>query len=216
VVPGHFNTIGGISVDKNGATPVPGLFAAGECAGAGVHGADWRVGNSLLEAVVFGRRAGMAAAAFARENRGASLGEEVRARERDRLQALMEQDGPERVHLLRHELKRAMTKGLGVIRSGEGMSQALSRIRSLRLEATRLRIEDKGREGNGELVSALELGNLLDLGEVIAAAALARSETRGAHYRTDYPNKNDEEWLRHSLVERSEEGPKLTYRPVSF
>lgn len=216
VVAGHFNTIGGVSVDENGATSIPGLFAAGECAGAGVHGADWRVGNSLLEAVVFGRRTGMAAEAFARENRVSSVGEEVCLRERHRLQALMDRDGPERVHLLRHELKRAMTEGVGVIRTQKGMSQAISRIRSLRRRAGSLRIEDKGREGNGELMSALELENLLDVGGVIAAAALARRESRGAHYRSDCPDRDDRQWLRHSLAVKREDVPELTYRPVRF
>jgi succinate dehydrogenase / fumarate reductase flavoprotein subunit len=214
VVAGHFNTIGGVSVDENGATSIRGLFAAGECAGAGVHGADWRVGNSLLEAVVFGRRSGTAAVEFGRENGVSSLGEEVRVRERDRLQALMDRDGPERVHLLRHELKRAMTAGLGVIRSEKGMARAISGIRSLKDRAGNLRVEDKGKEGNGELVSALELQNLLDLGEVIAAAALARRESRGAHYRSDFPERDDGQWLKHSLVAKGEDAPRLAYRPV--
>lgn len=200
VQPGQHYSMGGVPTDLDGRTPLPGLYAAGECACVSVHGANRLGGNSLLETLVFGRRAGRAAA---EEVAGMSLPRSPARsleEEENRIHGFMRGRGGERVHRLRKRLCDMMTSRAGVFRDEAGLRQALGAVRRLKERFRRASIQDTGTAFNTELSLALELGNLLDLAEVIVASALARKESRGSHYRVDYPGRDDEKWLRHTLA----------------
>jgi fumarate reductase flavoprotein subunit len=210
--------MGGISTDARGATAVPGLFAAGECASVSMNGANRLGSNSLTECLVFGARAGLAAVEFARgANDGAerTLAEQARA-EAGRLDALRGKHGGERIAQIRRELNTAMERGCGVYREESEMAHAVRTIAQLKGRYADLGLEDTSRVFNTEIVAALELGNMLDVAEAVALAALQRRESRGAHTRTDFPNRNDAEFLKHTLVRFAPEGPRIDYRPVTI
>ena len=210
--------IGGIQVDLQGAvSAVAGLFAAGECACPGVNGANRLGGNTLLESAVFGRRAGEAAAAHARTasaNRGP---ESLASDEEKRLQDLGARTGGEdSIGSIRSELAAAMHENVGLSRDAAGLQQASDKITELQARYQRVSIAAAGGPYNPSLSSLLELGNMLDTAQVIAASALARQESRGAHYRTDFPERDDDNWLQHTLAARAPEGPALAYKPVTI
>jgi succinate dehydrogenase / fumarate reductase flavoprotein subunit len=198
-------------------TVVPGLFAAGECACVSVHGANRLGTNSLVDLLVFGRRAGRQMARHAgtveRPRPIANAAEPVRAQ----LEALRTREGKgERVAVIRSELADVMMDNVGVYREGKPLTEALAKVRELKVRAGTVSITDRGSVFNTELLEANELGYLLDLAEVMAAGALARTESRGAHSREDYPERNDAKWLKHTLAYRGPKGPTLKYKPVSI
>lgn len=215
VEPVPHRTMGGIRVDLHGATGVPGLFAAGGCAATGVHGANRLGGNSLLEALVFGRRAGEAAAraaAAAPTGQGASsrLADEERA-----LEALTARGGgPDAAATIRQALTRTMREQVGLFREAAGLAEATRTIVGLQERYRGLGVTASGRRWNSALVSHLELGHLLEVARVVAAAALARQESRGVHARRDFPERDDTGWLRHTLASFTPDGPKLDAQPV--
>ena len=218
VKPAMHRPIGGIQVDLQGmVSTVAGLFAAGECACPGVNGANRLGGNTLLESAVFGRRAGEAAAAYARTapaNRGSSS---LASDEEKRLQDLGARTGGEdSIGSIRSELAAAMHGKVGLSRDGAGLQQALDKIAELKDRYRRVSIAAAGGPYNPSLSSVLELGNMLDTAQVIAASALARQESRGAHYRTDFPERDDDNWLQHTLATCRPEGPALAYKPVTI
>jgi succinate dehydrogenase/fumarate reductase flavoprotein subunit len=218
VAPGVFATLGGIATDTHGRTNVAGLYAAGECACPGFHGADWRLGNTLLAAVAFGKRAGIAASDGGREAAGHGAPVELALRgEAARLDAIVSRKDGEPYHLLRGRLRRAMSTGAGTVRDRSRMEQARETIRDLRARYDRAILWDRNVQFGQQLADYLGLGNMLLLGEAVVQAALAREESRGAHWRKDFPERDDLNWLRHSVQLHNPEGdPALSYAPVQL
>ncbi len=198
-------------------TPLPGLYAAGECACVSVHGANRLGTNSLLDILVFGRRAGRDMARFARSTELPELpagdpAERVRG-ELDALRSRQEGEPPARI---RKELADVMMDDVSVFRTEETLRRAQGVVRELKERYHRVRVQDGGVRFNQDLLEVREVGYLLDIAEVTVAAALARQESRGAHYREDYPARDDTNWLKHSLASRSDGGPLLRYKPVTI
>jgi succinate dehydrogenase / fumarate reductase, flavoprotein subunit len=214
VRPGAHYQMGGVRTTIWGETDVTGLYAAGECACVSVHGANRLGGNSLLETIVFGRRAGTHAAEYVAGVPPRAVTALTLRSEEARLRQLFESKGPERAWQVRDELGRVMSQNLGIFRTKQSMTEALTRVRALKHRATLLRLEDHGKVFNTDLVLALELQSLLEVAETIVTGALAREESRGAHYRSDFPRRDDGNWLKHTLARRTPEGPALSYAPV--
>ncbi len=217
VRPGMHYQMGGIKTDVDGRGTLPGLYAAGECACVSVHGANRLGGNSLLETVVFGRRAGKAAA---QEVSGLSLPDVSDAPaddERSAIAAILQrQNNGLRSATLRKELGAAMREYAGVFRDAQGLSHAEEAVRQLKDRYSQVYVQDKGRVFNTDLITMLELGNMLTLAESMVASSIPRHESRGSHSRTDYPQRDDDEWLKHTLVFDSPDGPRLDYAPVNI
>jgi fumarate reductase flavoprotein subunit len=211
--------MGGISTDIHGATPLPGLFAAGEAACVSINGANRLGSNSLTELLVFGARAGRAAAAAAREAGeppGAAL---LQAHEEERYLAglLGETEGRERIAVLRSEMHEAMEAGAGIFRSQAALESAAAKVQELKQRVGAVGLDDRSHTFNTELTSALELSYMLDVAEAIVHSALARRESRGSHQRTDHPKRDDAGFLKHSLALRTEGGPpRIEYLPVTI
>jgi succinate dehydrogenase / fumarate reductase flavoprotein subunit len=209
-----------VILDADG-TVAPGLYAAGECACVSVHGANRLGTNSLLDIVVFGRRGGAALAAFVAAGGGAEVAEATKGAE-DVTVASIEgltsasAKGTENVADIRTELQAEMTDKASVFRTDELLRQAGATIGRLRERYRSARIDDKGKIFNFDLTEALELGYLLDLADALVGAALARTESRGAHFRDDFPQRDDDNWRRHSLTHRDPDrgGVRLDYKPV--
>jgi succinate dehydrogenase / fumarate reductase flavoprotein subunit len=216
VRPGAHYQMGGVQTTIQGETPIPGLYAAGECACVSIHGANRLGGNSLLETIVFGRRAGRRAAEYIDTVKPRALPNERLGQEEARLQRLLDNRGPERAWQVRDALGTVLSTNLGIFRTKASMTEALRQVRAMRDRADRVRLEDKGNVFNTDLVQALELGCLVDIAETIVAGALAREESRGAHYRSDFQKRDDAKWLRHTLAVRTPEGPRLSYEPVTI
>jgi succinate dehydrogenase / fumarate reductase flavoprotein subunit len=216
VRPGAHYQMGGIRTNQWAETGITGLYAAGECACVSVHGANRLGGNSLLETIVFGRRAGIRAGEYARTIAPQALTTDQLTTEQNRVHQLLAQGGSVRAWQIREELGRLMSLNLGLVRTHESMSAATSAITALTHRAASVAVQDKGRVFNTDLVQALELQSLLDVAETIVASALERKESRGAHYRSDYPVRDDQHWLVHSLIRRTSVGAVLTYEPVTI
>ena len=218
--------MGGIPTDANGqviadvtGTPVVGFYAAGECACVSVHGANRLGTNSLLEASVFGRRAGYAVADFIKN--GAKL-EPMNGnpadRNRQRLKRLLDNPGAESVEQIAQALKTTMTDNCGIFRDEERLQVAMRDIKQLQERFKQARVMDKSSRFNTDLLLTLETEHLLTFSEIIVAGALARTESRGAHSRTDFPKRDDDVWLKHTLAHPSEPGqpPTLSYKSVNI
>jgi len=212
--------MGGVHTDINGATPLRGLFAAGEVACVSINGANRLGSNSLTELLVFGARAGRAAAAFALEQK--ELGGHVLAQAIDEKQRLEEQflrktGGRERIATIREEMQKTVEKGAGIYRTGASLQEAAENLLNLQERFRDVAIEDHSHTFNTELTAALELFFMLDVAEAIVQCALRRTESRGAHQRTDFPKRDDEKFLAHSLVYRNEDGTsRMEYLPVTI
>jgi fumarate reductase flavoprotein subunit len=211
--------MGGVHTDIDGATPVPGLFAAGEAACVSINGANRLGSNSLPELLVFGARAGHAAAEHA--SRGGEVGASVLAQvkdERRRLERdLLSADGRERIADLRDAMHKTMEQSAGIYRSGALLGEAVQQLRMLRERFANVALSDRSKTFNTERVAVLELGFMLDIAEAIVVAAQAREESRGAHQRTDYPARDDHRFLAHSLVSRRADGAaRVDYLPVTI
>ncbi len=210
---------GQVIADAQG-TPVVGLYAAGECACISVHGANRLGTNSLLDASVFGRRAGYAMAAFVKGGAGLQPVEsDAAGRNQARIAHLMSDapggKGESWAHIAA-ELKATMTDNCGIFRDDTRLRKALSDIKRLQERFQQVRIMDHSHRFNTDLLGALETGHLLTFSEVVVVSALARTESRGAHYRTDYTRRDDEHWLKHTMAHRSAEGPVLSYKDVNI
>jgi succinate dehydrogenase / fumarate reductase flavoprotein subunit len=215
VRPGAHYQMGGVQTGLRGETAMPGLYAAGECACVSVHGANRLGGNSLLETIVFGRRAGHRAAEHVSTVKPRALPDAALRQEEARLHRLMDNRGAERAWQVRDALGTVMSTNLGLFRTRESMAGALRQIRELKARAEQVTLQDKGRIFNTDLIQALELDCLVEIAETIVAGALAREESRGAHYRSDFPKRDDGTWLRHTLAVRTPEGPQLSHAPVT-
>ncbi len=199
-------------------TPVIGFYAAGEVACVSVHGANRLGTNSLLEASVFGRRAGYAIADFV--NSGAKLqpvSGDPAERNRQRVQRLMDNPGKENVEDIAQELKTTMTDNCGIYRSEQGLEQALQDVKALQKRFQNAGVRDKSSRFNTDLLAAFEAEHLLNFSEIIVVGALNRTESRGAHSRTDYPKRDDEDWLKHTVAHKGGEGePVISYQEVNI
>ncbi|HEY5594999.1 MAG TPA: FAD-binding protein [Nitrospiria bacterium] len=216
VRPGAHYSMGGIRTNSWCETELAGFYAAGECACVSVHGANRLGGNSLLETIVFGRRAGIRASEYVRTVKSVGISSAPLRAEQKKIEPWLKRKNGERIGPLREELGAAMTDHLGIFRARERMQKALQRIREVRQRYENVYLEDRGKVFNTELTNALELGSLMDLAETIVVGAIAREESRGSHYRTDFPNRNDAVWLKHTLVYHTESGPRLEYAPVTI
>lgn len=215
VRPGAHYQMGGVATNQWGETDLPGLYAAGECACVSVHGANRLGGNSLLETIVFGRRAGTRAGAYVPGIDLHPISEAAVKVESARVARLLSNEGSGRAWQLREELGQTMNRNLGIFRTEQSMREALTRIRELKSCAPHVLVQDKGRIFNTDLIQALELDCLMDIADTIVSGALAREESRGAHYRGDFPKRDDAVWLKHTLVHRTPDGPVLSYSPVT-
>ena len=206
--PGMHYIMGGIKTDVDGETGVPGLYAAGECANVSVHGANRLGANSLLDTVVFGRRSAEKASDYVKSisNEVIPTDEYVK-RDLDMIKKILDSEGKFKVAEVRNKMATAMTKGIGVFRDQESMEYAKKIVDQTKIDyRDSIRIDNKGKIYNTDLLFALELGNMIDCAESIVHGALTRKESRGAHFRTDIPGRNDEEWLKHTLIYKSSEG----------
>jgi fumarate reductase flavoprotein subunit len=212
--------MGGVHTDIDGATTLPGLYAAGEVACVSINGANRLGSNSLPELLVFGARAGRAAAGYVSAAASPQQSVLLQAEdERRRLEhdLLEKTDGWERIATLRDLMHQAMEEGAGIYRSAESLAKAADTLNELRVRYDSLVIDDHSRTFNTELTSALELSHLLDVADCILASAAQREESRGAHQRLDFPMRNDERFLAHSLAERGPDGPcQVSYLPVTI
>ncbi|MCH8146126.1 MAG: fumarate reductase (quinol) flavoprotein subunit [Gemmatimonadetes bacterium] len=212
--------MGGVHTDIDGATPLAGLYAAGEVACVSINGANRLGSNSLPELLVFGARAGRAAAEYASTQTDpnssllAQAEDERRRLERD---FLHKTDGAERLATIRTEMQETMEQGAGIYRSGEGLTRAADRLRELQERFRNVAMQDSSRTFNTELTAVLELSFMLDVAESIVHCALRREESRGAHQRTDFTGRDDERFLAHSLNYRNSDGSsRVEYLPVTI
>jgi fumarate reductase flavoprotein subunit len=211
--------MGGIDVDITGATVIPGLYAAGECADVGLNGGNRLGSNSLSECLVFGAAAGRAAARVAAETKAptsnpvdALLRDETRRVEKRYLESI---SGTEKLSEIKSEMGRSMDENVGVFRTGDGLKAQVKKIEQLRDRFARLKIEDRSRVFNTELTAALELDYMLELAEVTTLSALNRKESRGAHARRDFPERDDKHYLANTMATYVPGGkPKLSLREV--
>lgn len=210
-------TMGGIDVNIQTETVIPGIYSAGECSCVSVHGANRLGGNSLLETVVFGPIAGREALQFSKSNDLLNFSKASIQAEEDRLNALLNRDKGERAAPIRIDMEKTMVISFGIFRNQKVMQEGLDQLLELKQCYKNVIIEDKGKAYNLDLIRTLELGYMLDLAHVIAVGALARKESRGAHYREDFQKMDNENFLKHTMVSLDKKGnPQLSYKPVAI
>ena len=216
VQPVMHRPIGGIKINLSGATSVAGLYAAGECANSALNGANRLGGNTLLESVVFGRRAGASAAAHAMS---AATDQEHAAQQADEERRLSAISGREKSDdspgAILRDLASAMQEHAGIHRDAEGLKAAAEKLSGLRERCDAVGIQGPSSGYSTEVISIVELGNMLDVADAVVVSALAREESRGSHHRLDFPERDDENWLRHTIAKASDDGPKLRYESVT-
>jgi succinate dehydrogenase / fumarate reductase flavoprotein subunit len=216
VRPGAHYQMGGVRTNEWGEAGLSGLYAAGECACVSVHGANRLGGNSLLETIVFGRRAGNRAAEYVARIPAPPVSEAALSAEKARIATLMANKGPDRPWQIRDELGKTLSRNLGIFRTKESMAEAVDAVRKLKSRAAHVVLHDHGHVFNSDLIQALELDALLDVAETIVAGALVREESRGAHYRSDFPARDDVHWLKHTVVHSAPDGARLSDAPVAI
>lgn len=210
----HYS-MGGIDTDNDGRTVMDGVYAAGECACVSVHGANRLGGNSLLDILVFGRIAGHAAAEEARKFEPAPISADELAETEAMLRSYMRPSGHfERYGTLREELGQTLGQNVGIYREAKKIRKGIEDIRALKERFTHVRVFDTSDVYNTNLLQVLELQNMLDLSETVAAGALAREESRGSHTRTDFPQRDDEKWHKHTIATRQGDSVRLGEKPV--
>jgi succinate dehydrogenase / fumarate reductase flavoprotein subunit len=198
--------------DKN--TAFPGLYAAGECACVSVHGGNRLGCNSLLDLVVFGKHAGLKAAEYAKGTDYQNLPGGVEGGARSQFEALKNGSGKENAFTISTEMKKVMFEDVGIYRSGSIMESALDKVLELKERFKQIRVTDTGKMFNTELLNAWELGNMLDVAELVTVCALNRTESRGGHSREDYPERDDKNWLKHTLAWKDNGKIRVDYKPV--
>lgn len=213
--------MGGIPTNKYGQvisdeqnTVVPGLYAAGECACVSVHGANRLGTNSLVDLIVFGKHAGLNAAEYANGANFKPLPADPTAFVREQVDRMMSGDGKERVGVLSREIKSEMFDNVGIFRTGTDLEHAVKKVRELQERFLHVRVSDRAKAFNTEMIQAWELGNLIDLALVTSESALARTESRGGHARDDFPTRDDANWLKHTLAWMDGSKIRLAYKPV--
>jgi succinate dehydrogenase / fumarate reductase flavoprotein subunit len=217
IKPGNHYTMGGVKTDVDGRTEIPGLYAAGEVACVSVHGGNRLGANSLLDTLVFGRRAGAHAAGHARNHKTPEISRTVVDDEARAIEAIVRRDRTgRRIAEIREELGQTMDKYVAVFRDEDGLLKAGEIVQRLKEEAKTVAIDDKGAVFNQDLLGALELGFMLDNAECVVVAALERKESRGAQFRTDFPERDDDEWLKHIDLSMDGDRPAVSYSEVTL
>ncbi len=223
VLPTAHYAMGGIPTDVDGrvlrdekGAVFDGLYAAGECACVSIHGANRLGCNSLLDTVVFGRRAGIAIGKYLKAAEKKQAGIYVVERARDRINRLYEGKGTEKASSIRTEMQGLMMDKCSVYRNEKGLKELVDQLNVLKARVAEVRIKDSGKRFNTELLEAMELNHLIDLSDVIARSALGRTESRGAHFREDHPKRDDAGWLKHTFAFKTPEGLKFGYKPVEI
>lgn len=218
IQPAQHYSMGGIDVDKNCASAVEGFYAAGECACVSVHGANRLGGNSLLDTVVFGKIAGKKISEYVRGANGVTDSEknllDAALKFKNRVEGWRKKDSGEKFHILMGRLKALMNEKVGLFRNKNELAQCLETIQELREAYEHVYISGPCLRFSQELVNIIEYESMLDLAEVITLGALNREETRGSHYRLDFEKRNDEEWLKHTLITWQEGKPQISYKDV--
>jgi len=215
--PAAHYSMGGIRTNKMTETPVSGLYAAGECACISVHGANRLGTNSTADCLVFGAVAGEEAAKHALSSSFRQVSQaKVSTEEKRVFDEILGSEGDERIPVIRDEMKRIMNSKVWIFRTSSELGNALKEIRDLKQRFKNIKVEDKDKPFNTEFTSALQLDFMLDLAEATVACALARTESRGAHSRLDFPKRDDENWLKHTLAYCTKDGPALDYAPVTI
>jgi succinate dehydrogenase/fumarate reductase flavoprotein subunit len=215
VRPGAHYHMGGISTDTDGATELTGLYAAGECACVSVHGANRLGGNSLMETITFGRRSGTAAAEWALTHTTSEVPESLERDAERKLNELLSRESGERPWKIREELGSSMLENFAVFRREEQMLRQREILHELRERYASVYVEDKGEVFNSDLTQAIELGNMLDTALCMVEAGIVRKESRGAHSRPyDYPDRDDEKFLHHSITRWRDGEVELSTAPV--
>jgi succinate dehydrogenase / fumarate reductase flavoprotein subunit len=216
--PGQHYIMGGVKTDVDGRTPIEGLYAAGEVACVSVHGGNRLGANSLLDTLIFGRRSGEHAAARSRTIAMPAVSDAQRHRDADMIEAIIARPaGGRRISEIKEELGTTMNEHAAVFREEAGLTRAHEVVLRLKEEAKRAAIDDRGTVFNQDVLGAIELGYMIDCAETMLVAALERKESRGAQFRTDYPERNDAEWLKHIDVSRDGDGsPVISYSPVTI
>jgi succinate dehydrogenase / fumarate reductase flavoprotein subunit len=210
--------MGGIFADINGATPINGIWAAGECACLSLHGANRLGTNSTAECLAFGMVAGDETAKYV-ENKSSNV--ELPQDEVDKAKAyifddILKRDGNEELYILRRELQSNIDQNMSVYRNAEKMKKGLEKIRELKERYKKITVKDKSRAYNTDLIFALEFGSMLDIAEVCVEGGLRREESRGGHARTDFTQRDDDKWLKHTLAYYTPDGPRFDYSPVTI
>jgi succinate dehydrogenase / fumarate reductase, flavoprotein subunit len=218
IQPGQHYIMGGVKTDIHGATPIPGLYAAGEVACVSVHGGNRLGANSLLDTLIFGRRSGEHAAARAAAMPMPAVGDEQLRRDTAMIEEIIgRQRTGRRVSEIKEELGTEMNRNVAVFRDEAGLRHAHEVVRRLKEEAQTAYIDDHGTVFNQDVLGAIELGYMLDTAEATVVAALERKESRGAQFRTDYPERNDDQWLKHIDIGRNgDDVPEVSYSPVTI
>ncbi|TLN13763.1 FAD-binding protein, partial [bacterium] len=193
---------------------LPGLYAAGECACVSVHGANRLGTNSLVDLIVFGKHAGIQAAEYANGVDFQPLPQDPTGLSRQQIEKLYSGSGKEKAVTIGRELKKVMFDDVGVFRTADGLHAAVEKVKELRDRFQHVRVSDTGKIFNMDLLNTWELSNMLDLALVTALAAEARTESRGGHAREDFPQRDDANWLKHSLAWLDDQGVRLGYKPV--
>ncbi len=216
--PGMHYIMGGIKTDIDGLTNVPGVYAAGECACVSVHGGNRLGANSLLDTIVFGERSGNHAALASRDVDYVEFDvDEVVKKEEERLQGILDrpQNG-DRVGAIRLDMGQSLNNNLAVYRNQAGMEETLRDMTGFRERYASVPVDNKGSVFNTDLIFSLELGFMLDCAGAVTVSALDRKDSRGAQARTDFPDRDDENWMKHVVVTKGEVGPEISYLPVSI
>jgi succinate dehydrogenase / fumarate reductase flavoprotein subunit len=218
IKPGNHYTMGGVKTDVHGRTNVPGLYAAGEVACVSVHGGNRLGANSLLDTLIFGKHSGRDAAERAKGRSPVHTPHAALQAEEERIAGIMsrEKGSGRRVSEIRKELGETMDKHVAVFRDQAGLEQALETVKRLKEEATSCYIDDQGAVFNQDVLGALELEFMLENAEATCVGAIHRTESRGAQFRTDFPERNDEEWLKHIDLAKSDDGPEISYSDVTI
>ena len=219
IQPGQHYTMGGIDCNVECETIVKGFYAAGEAACVSVHGANRLGGNSLLDTIVFGAIAGSNAAEYIQclgGKREENILNDALKRAEQRIETLYKSDGNEKYVIIKASLNKVMDSKVGIFREASALKEALNEVKTLQNKYKRIKLNYTGKRANLSLGWTLELKGSLDVAEAIVAGALAREESRGSHFRTDFPKRDDTGWLKHTLVYFAPEGARLDYKPVNI
>ena len=214
IMPGMHYQMGGVKADVNGETGIPGLYAAGEVACVSVHGGNRLGANSLLDTLVFGRRSGVHASELSKSIQHIDINDNAADDDRNNIQRLLDNEKGESFGRIRLDMGTAMKEHFGVFREENSMAEGIEKIQSVKKRAGKMYVADKTKTFNTNLLFTLELEFMIECAETIAASAIDRKESRGAHTRTDMPDRDDENWMKHILVNKNGDSHDISYQDV--